>query len=108
MIHWPSSSITPASSIAAAHCQCRSTQPGILASDMPLRRQMCSVISRARGSIFEIMAKHSLYVGFADYLGLTWTNEGGQLGGRLRLPCPNVVAIIVSDRPVAAGRTSES
>src|SRR5580692_3601755 len=54
-IHSPVSSMTPDSSIAAAQGQCSSTQPGISESRMPWRRQMRSAISRASGSMLELM-----------------------------------------------------
>src|SRR3979490_316345 len=55
--------MTPASSIAAAQDQCRSTQSGMSASDIPLRRQIFSAISRASGSMLE------------DFMGLSSTNR---------------------------------
>jgi hypothetical protein len=70
-------SITPASS----HRGCAlpiQIDPAwyIMASAMPLRRQMCSVISRARGSMLELMANFRFISVPLTILGLPWTNEG--------------------------------
>ena len=73
---------------------------------MPLRRQMRSVISRARGSIFEIMAKHSLDVSFADH---QWANQGYVVSGRairsLRLRSPSVTDLCRRGMEVLEGNT---
>jgi hypothetical protein len=45
--------MTPASSIAAAQGQCRSTHADIFVSGMPSRRQIRVAISLASGSMFD-------------------------------------------------------
>jgi hypothetical protein len=50
--------------------------------------------------MLELIAKYSLYVGFPDHLGLTWTNKGAISSAgaaRWRLGMPNVASSSMAD-----------